>query len=132
MTRRRPSLGQAELETLRYVADRGPISVRDVATHAAETRGLARTTVLTVMERLRKKGYLQRKKVGGLYHYSPRLPKGELLQNLTHDFVERVLEGSLSPFVAYLAETENLGDEELDKLKELVDQLDTRRKGDKP
>jgi predicted transcriptional regulator len=129
MTRRHASLGQAELEILRYVADHQPTSVREVAEHAARTKGLARTTVLTVMERLRRKGFLRRKKIGGLYRYCPKLPKGELLRDLTHDFVERVLEGSLSPFMAYLAEAENLGDEELEKLKQLVRELDTRRKG---
>ncbi|MHC4178650.1 MAG: BlaI/MecI/CopY family transcriptional regulator [Planctomycetota bacterium] len=130
MARRHASLGHAELEILRYVADHHPISVRQVAEHAAETKGLARTTVLTVMERLRKKGFLIRKRIEGVYCYGPKLPKGELLRDLTHDFVQTVLEGSLSPFMAYLAETENLSDKELAKLKQLVRDLDTRRKGD--
>jgi predicted transcriptional regulator len=130
MPRRPASIGRAELEILRYVADHHPATVREVADHAAEAKGLARTTVLTVMERLRKKGCLTRKKVGTVYRYSPKLPKRELLQNLTRDFVERVLEGSVSPFMAYLAETGNLSDEELTKLKELIDELDARRKAD--
>ena len=132
MARHRASIGGAELEILRYVADHHPASVREVAAYAAEAKGLARTTVLTVMERLRRKGYLTRKKAGAVYRYSPRLPKGQLLQNLTRDFVERVLEGSVSPFMAYLAEMENLSDEELQRLKALVSELDARRKGDSP
>jgi predicted transcriptional regulator len=131
MTRHQPSVGDAELEILRYVADHYPATVREVADHAAETKGLARTTVLTVMERLRKKGYLTRRRAGAVYRYSPKLPKGKLLENLTRDFVERVLEGSVSPFMAYLAETENLTGEELDRLKALVSELDARRKGDR-
>ena len=130
MTRHQPSVGDAELEILRYVADHHPATVREVADHAAETKGLARTTVLTVMERLRKKGYLTRRKAGAVYRYSPKLPKRKLLNNLTRDFVERVLEGSVSPFMAYLAETDSLTGEELDRLKALVSELDARRKGD--
>ena len=126
------SIGEAELEILQYVANHHPVTVREVADHAAETKGLARTTVLTVMERLRKKGHLTRKKIGAVYRYSPRVPKRELLQNLTRDFVERVLEGSVSPFMAYLAEMENLDDEELDRLRALVSELDARRKEDSP
>ena len=129
MPRRRASLGRAELEILQYIADHGPISVRDVADHVARTRGHARTTVLTVMERLRKKGYLLRKKIGGIYRYRPKLSKGELLHHLIHDFVDGALGGSVSPLMAYLTESKNLGDEELDRLKQLVHELETQKKG---
>jgi predicted transcriptional regulator len=127
MSRRRASLGQAELEILRYVLDRHPVTVRDVAEHAAETTGHARTTVLTVMERLRKKGYLGRRKVGGVFQYRPKLRKGELLEHLIGDFVDRVLGGSVSPFVAYLAQSSDLADEELAHLKQLVRELEERQ-----
>src|SRR5207249_331104 len=57
-----PSLGDQELEVLRFVAEHAPISVGEVAERFGEPRGLARTTILTVMERLRKKGFLTRSK----------------------------------------------------------------------
>jgi CubicO group peptidase (beta-lactamase class C family) len=40
-----------------------------------------------VMERLRKTGYLRRRKAGGVYQYSPSLPKADLLRSLVRDFV---------------------------------------------
>ncbi len=61
----REPLGRLELEVLQYIADHHPISVREVAAHFAETSGQARTTLLTVMERLRAKGYLKRRKAAG-------------------------------------------------------------------
>ena len=54
------SLGRAELEILQYVVDRNPIRVGEVAEHFAGAGGKARTTILTVMERLRTKGYGRR------------------------------------------------------------------------
>ena len=131
MARRRASLGRAELEILQYAVDRYPVTVREVADHAAETKGYARTTVLTVMERLRKKGYLTRRKAGGVYQYRPKLPKGELLEHLIGDFVDRVLGGSVSPFVAYLAQTDNLTEEEVARLKKAVQELEVRQKEDR-
>jgi predicted transcriptional regulator len=101
-----------------------------VAEHAAETKGYARTTVLTVMERLRKKGYLSRRKVGGVFHYRPKLPKGELFEHLIGDFVDRVLGGSVSPFMAYLARSHDLSGDELARLKQLVRELDARQEVD--
>ena len=46
----KPPLGDQELETLRYISEHAPISVGEVAAGFGEPRGLARTTVLTVME----------------------------------------------------------------------------------
>ena len=128
MAIRRPSLGPGELEILRYVTEHHPITVREVADFAAATKGQARTTVLTMMERLRRKGFLRRKKAGGSYHYSPRLAHGEVLHNLLHNFVREVLNGSLSPFIAFLADGKNLTDEELASLKQVVSDLETQRR----
>jgi predicted transcriptional regulator len=108
-----PSIGREEMEILRYIADHDPVSVRDVATHISATKGHVRTTVLNVMERLRKKGYLRRRKAGGIYQYSPSVPKADLLRSLVRDFVARTLGGSLSPFVAYLSQECKLSEEEL-------------------
>ncbi len=55
-----------------------------------------------MMERLRKKNYLTRRKDGGAFQYLPVVAKTELMQTLVQDFVEKTLGGSLSPFVAYL------------------------------
>lgn len=120
-------LGSQELELLRFVGDHAPISVRDVATQYGEPRQLARTTILTVMERLRKKNYLTRRKDGGSFQYSPAQSKPLLLQTLVGDFVEKTLGGSLSPFVAYLADAPGVSDAEVAELRRLVDQMERGR-----
>lgn len=120
-------IGQAEWELLRYVADNSPVTVRGVADHAAETRGLARTTVLTMMERLRKKKLLTRRKVGGVFEYSSTRPPDQLIQSRVQAFVEHTLAGDLSPFVAYFSSATDLSDRELEQLKQLVRQLESRR-----
>ncbi len=130
MRKQSGSLGPTELGILQYIGDHHPIRVAEVAEHFAQTAGKARTTVLTVMERLRGKGFLSRKKIRGTWHYAPKLAKGTLLQNLIQRFVDESLEGSLAPFMAYLAETDSMSDEEFEKLKSLVKELETRREGE--
>jgi predicted transcriptional regulator len=125
-----PALGQQELETLRFIADHGPISVGEVARRFGEARGLARSTILTVMERLRKKGYLSRLKAEGSYQYESRWPKSEILRGLVERFVENSLEGSLSPFVAYLADARGLSGAEIEELKRIVDEMTPKKEED--
>ncbi|MFB3904344.1 MAG: BlaI/MecI/CopY family transcriptional regulator [Acidobacteriota bacterium] len=125
-----PTVGEQELALLRYVSDRPGVSVGQVADGFGHDRGLARSTVLTMMERLRKKGYLNRRLVAGVYRYRARTSSAELLRGLVSRFVEKSLGGSVAPFVAYLNETRNVSDEELKELEELVSKLQaTRQKG---
>jgi predicted transcriptional regulator len=123
-----PNLGDLEMEVLRYVTDHAPITVREVARDWGEPNGKARTTILTVMERLREKGFLNRDKDGDetTFQYSPAVAKQDLMRNLVQEFVEKTLGGSVTPFVAYLAETPNLSEKERDDLKRLVESMENK------
>jgi len=123
---RQSKIGSAELEILSYVTERHPITVGEVAEHFANTKGHARTTILTVMERLRKKGFLTRLKTGGVFEYSPTTTKKELTRSLVRDFIDQALGGSLAPFVAYLTECAELSDEDIKDLERLVADLEKR------
>jgi predicted transcriptional regulator len=122
------SIGDQELTLLRYVAEQGEATVGEVAEGFGVPRGLARSTVLTMMERLRGKGYLERRPAEGVFRYSARETDGELLHGVVRDFVERTLGGSVSPFVAYLTATEEVSDGELAELERLVAKLHSRKK----
>jgi predicted transcriptional regulator len=125
---RKAHVGRAESEVLRYVADHSPITVREVADHFTETKGLAKTTILNVMERLREKGFLTREPGEGGFRYSPSKPKGRLMRDLVRDFVDEMLGGSLEPFTAYLADKPKIDDEELARLKQVIAQLEAEEK----
>jgi predicted transcriptional regulator len=121
--------GSTEIEILRYIGDHHPISVGEMAEHVAQTTGQARTTVLTIMERLRQKGHLTRKKAMGVYRYSPKVANQILLRTLVKNFVDTTLGGSISPFVAFLSESGPVSADDLEMLKQLVRDLEGQRKG---
>lgn len=120
------------MEVLRFIAEHAPISTGEVARQFGEPNNLTRGTILKMMERLHKKGYLTRRQEAGIYEYSPSVPKQELLQNLMHDFVEKTLKGSVSPIVAYLTNSRQVSDAELDELARLVDELRVEREKRQP
>ena len=119
-------IGDAELEVLRYIQDHHPVTVAEVAAHFGRVKGHVRTTTLNVMRRLLAKRYLTRRKVNGVFRYSPRLSKADLLRGLVREFVDRALGGSLSPFVAYLAEDATLTAADRAELKKLIESLEPR------
>lgn len=116
-------IGRAELPILQYIVENHPVTVREVADHLADTTGQARTTVLTLMERLRQKKLLTRRKSKGVNRYSPRVTKSEIMNTLVNDFVDGMLGGSVSPFLAYLTDNAELDENEIDELRRLVDQF---------
>jgi hypothetical protein len=44
-----------------------------------------------------------------------------VLRDLVHEFVEKALQGSVSPFFAYLGEEKALSDEEIAALRQLLE-----------
>lgn len=122
------SIGERELALLRHIGERGDLTVGEAAASYGEASGLARSTVLTMMERLRAKGYLKRRRVDGVYRYRTAALPGTAVRQAVGRFVENALGGSVSPFVAWMAERGEVSAEELAELKALVAQLHAGRK----
>jgi predicted transcriptional regulator len=122
------TIGDQELALLQYVAEQGDVSVGQAAERFGAPRGLARSTVLTMMERLRQKGHLDRRQAEGIYRYFSPASPGQVMRDVVRSFVERTLGGSVSPFVTYLTEEAQVSDEELAELEELVARLQSQRK----
>jgi len=120
----RASLGDQELELLRCLAERGPSTVGEVVDVYGTPHDLSRSTVVTVMERLRKKGYLYRDKTDGIFRYRCSVDKDELVGGLIHRFVEKTLAGSLLPFVGYFSRSDRLSESEHAELELLIAKLE--------
>jgi predicted transcriptional regulator len=125
-------LGRLEMDVLKYGLEHAPITVGEAAKHFAESSGQARTTILTVMERLRAKGYFTRRKVAGVHQYRPTVRKADFLNRLVHEFVDDVLSGAVSPFVAYLTKSTLLNEDEAKKLGELLKRIELRERKERP
>jgi predicted transcriptional regulator len=122
------SIGDRELALLRHIEARGGATAGEVAEEFGQAHALARSTILTMMERLRRKGHLTRRLSDGVYRYSPRAATGDVLRSAVRSFVDKTLGGSLSPFVTYLAERTEVSDAELTELEDLVSQLQARQR----
>jgi predicted transcriptional regulator len=126
--RRLKTIGDQELALLRFVSERQQVSVAQAVEGFGLPRALARSTVLTMMERLRKKGHLRRRQIDGLYQYAPKTAPGAAVRQAVQSFVDRTLGGSVAPFVAYLAEREQLSDSEIAELETLLARLNRDRR----
>ena len=119
--------GSLETEIVRHVSANPGRTGREIAEALADERGVARTTVLTVLERLRTKGLLSRRKREGVFRYQAEMPAGTAMRHSVARFVEQILGGSVSPFVAFLQDADRLTDQDIDELEQLVKAQRLRR-----
>ena len=115
------TLGQLELEVLKIVWDKQGCTVPEAAEVLAKQKGYARTTILTVIQRLYKKGFLSRKKEEGVFHYYPTEKKTTVLGNLAKQFVENIFEGSSASLIQHLT-SGDVSSEELMRIRQIIDQ----------
>lgn len=113
------SLGPLERRALEEVWRRKEVNVRDLVSAFGDT--IAYTTVMTTLDRLYKKGYLDRHKVERAYHYTPRFTKQEMQIGLTGDVISSLFEGATRNAEPVLA---CIVDAVTDKDRELLDELE--------
>ena len=118
------SLGEQAMAVLRYIAERDGATVGEVAAGFGDPKGLSRSTIVTVMDRLRIQGYLTRVKEDGVFRYQPVQPQEELFGWLITRFIDKVLAGRLTAFSAYFTRSEKLSDAEKTELKRLLAKLE--------
>jgi predicted transcriptional regulator len=111
-------LGQLEAVVMaRLWATDEPVSVRDVVEDLRREREIAYTTVLTVLDNLRRKGMVSRTKHGRAYRYRPRRTREEHAAAL----MEEVLADSENRQVTLLYFVEQMSPEEIARLRDALD-----------
>jgi len=124
--RHEQNLGELELDALKVIWKHEPCTVQQATEVLGEQRGCARTTVLTIMQRLHAKGFLKRRKQDGVFRYTATRDRRQTLGRLTQQFVDTVLDGSALPMVAYLAQSGNLTRQERAKLESIVRDIEKK------
>ncbi len=90
-----------ELECLRALWGLGEGSVRDVRKSMVK-RNLAYTTVMTVLDRLEKRGGVTRKKRGRSFIYAPKLSREALRKLAVKELLDAFFDGSEDALMQYL------------------------------
>lgn len=81
-------------------------------------------TVSTFLARLVKKGYLQMYRKGRCFFYSPLVDKDEYKDDVLKDYVQFWNGGSMSAFVSGLFSKKMMSQEEREKIKKQIEELE--------
>lgn len=124
MRNTKAELSKGEWSLMERLWERGHGTATDLQKLLADQQGWAYSTVKTMLDRLVEKGLVNARRVGNVYEYSPRLRRQSAVGRVIDDVFDRVLEGSLEPFVSRLIENQRLKPEDISRLREMLDRYD--------
>jgi predicted transcriptional regulator len=117
-------LGELERTVMEVLwAREEPASARDVSRALADERDLAHTTVMTVLDRLAKKGFLRRERDGRAWLYRPVASREDYVAELMLGALD--LTGDRETALAHFVRS--VSGDEAEVLREALAALETER-----
>jgi predicted transcriptional regulator len=119
-------LGPLEVELLRFLWQRGEATVREVV-DSGEISG-AYTTLMTTLDRLHKKGFLNREPEGRAFRYSPRQSREEYNGEVVRGVIRELLGSSTFSSAPLSFLVEAVTEHDLALLDELERTIERKRR----
>ena len=120
-----------EFEILKILWESSPLSVSDIRAGLARSgRENAHTTVITMLNIMVTKGYLDKRKEGRGYVYWPVVAQEGVTGKMVNDLVDRAFAGSARMLMLNLIENDKgIDEEELLELRQLINRKVREQRG---
>jgi BlaI family transcriptional regulator, penicillinase repressor len=114
-------LSETHLEIMHLVWRAGEATVGEVWKALAARRKVARNTVLTLMERLEKKGWLRRRVDGHVFRYSAAVGREATLGKMVGRLVDTAFDGSAEGLLMALLDERGVTPAEAERIRAMID-----------
>ena len=120
-------LSELQLAVMRVLWRMGKAAVADVHEALEAERGLALTTVATVLTRLEKAGLVSHRAAGRHYLYRPLVSEEDVRRSMVSVLADRLFEGDVAALVSHLVSAKDIRPGDLAQVKRLIEERE--RKG---
>lgn len=124
-----PGISEAEWEVMKIIWAHSPITANDVIEKLEGAVTWKPKTIKTLLSRLVKKEVISFNKEGRTYLYFPLVMEEECVKAESQSFLRRVYGGGLQVMLANFLEDYELTKEEIEELKEILDEKKDSKKG---
>ena len=115
-------LPDPELELMMIIWDaEKPVTRVEIEEKLSEDRDVLPNTILTLLTRLEKRGFLKKVRDGKINYYSALVDKEPYLKEASQGILNRMFKGSLKNFAAALYDGEELSEEDAAELMEFLE-----------
>jgi BlaI family penicillinase repressor len=113
-------LGDLQLAIMRVLWSRGEASVAQVHEALEAERGLAPTTIATMLVKLEKKGVVKHRAEGRRFIYRPRVSEGQVRHSMVGELTSQLFRGDVTALVNHLLSEHEIDARELAELRALI------------
>ena len=113
-------LGELQLAIMRLLWERGEATVSDVHAALADARGLAPTTIATMLRKMEDKGVVKHREDGRTFVYRAAIASEQVHRHMVLDLVSRLFDGDAIELVNHLVREGEIDLQELDDLRQTV------------
>lgn len=123
----RQSMSDAEREVLKALWDHGPQTVREVVEFfSGQGQDWTRSTVITLLQRLERKGYVDSDKTGHTFVFRAIVSRQDVMRARMLDLAGELCDGNALPLVLAFAEQHRFTPDELARFQKLIDEAASR------
>ncbi|MBW8875235.1 MAG: BlaI/MecI/CopY family transcriptional regulator [Acidobacteria bacterium] len=113
-------LGDLQLAIMRVLWSHGEATVSDVHETLEPERGLALTTIATMLTKMEKKGVVDHRSEGRRFIYRPLVSEGQVRRSMVSDLTSQLFRGDITALVNHLLSEHDIDSEELAQLREMI------------
>ena len=117
-----PRISDAEWEVMTLLWQQSPRTAADVFQELGSAQQWTERTVKTLLSRLVKKGALVATPEGKRYLYEPAVSQADCVRREAKTFMDRVFGGAASPLLAHFVREGELGEQQLEELRALLEE----------
>lgn len=113
-------LGDLQLAIMRVLWELGEATVTDVHQALLDARGLAPTTIATMLKKMEDKGVVEHRADGRKFIYRPKVSEDQVTRGMVADLTERLFGGDPVALVSHLIARHEIQPDELSELERMI------------
>ncbi len=121
MAKPAPHLGKVQLQIMQVLWERGAATAREITDALSAISPLAHSTVQTLLRQMEAKGAITHSAEDRVFVFRPLAAEAAVSESAARDLLTRVFGGSVYGLVSHLLAHETVSDDELRRLRQLLD-----------
>lgn len=113
-------LGDLQLAIMRILWSRGQATVAEVHEALEPERGLALTTIATMLTKMERKGVVSHRTDGRRFIYKPLVNEPQVRRSMVADLTTQLFRGDVTALVSHLLAEHDINPRELAELRALI------------
>ncbi len=119
-------LADLQYAIMRVLWTEGEATVSRVQEALADERGLALTTIATMLTKMEKKGVVSHRSEGRQFVYKPLISEKQVHRTMVAELTERLFQGDFKALVSHLLTEQEIDASELKRLKALIEERSSK------